>query len=135
MTKALVGYFGYGSLVNRETLSTRFVAAYPARLAGWRRHWQSRGLDRSSSGEIALLSVHQESASQLDGMLIIDRADHLEEVDRREARYDRHRVKVEHLEFGTGIPDSALPDSIYVYVGKQMRQQDQRGSFMSFKEF
>ena len=39
----LIAYFGYGSLVNLNTLQTGYVCAHPARLKGWRRHWQSRG--------------------------------------------------------------------------------------------
>ncbi|KGF67599.1 hypothetical protein LL06_21370, partial [Hoeflea sp. BAL378] len=38
----LVGYFGYGSLVNRRTLHPGVVAAWPARLSGWRRTWRAR---------------------------------------------------------------------------------------------
>ena len=114
---ALVGYFGYGSLVNRETLSTAFVAAYPARLAGWRRHWQSRGIERSGEDEIALLSVHRHVESAIDGMLIIDRAEHMEDVDLREARYDREPIRREHLTLTGSVPDE-FPEELFVYVGK-----------------
>jgi len=49
LTETLIAYFGYGSLVNRNTLAPGYVAAYPARLRGWCRHWQSRGQSRGQS--------------------------------------------------------------------------------------
>jgi hypothetical protein len=51
----VVGYFGYGSLVNRATLRTEILAAIPARLNGWRRTWRPRPLmDADTMAETAL---------------------------------------------------------------------------------
>lgn len=119
----LVGYFGYGSLVNTGTLATDYVATLRARLKGWRRHWQHRGLEtipgqaHLPGREIALLSVHREPDVDIDGMLVIDRAGHLGEVDRREARYDRVEVSSADLELGDEAKNG-LPERLYIYVGK-----------------
>lgn len=118
MMNAIVAYFGYGSLVNRDTLATGFLGTYPARLKGWRRHWQSRGIDASGSHEIALLSVHRDESCSLDGMLVVDREAHIGRVDLREARYDRQRLSVDHIEFHAPFAPFDLPASIYVYIGK-----------------
>ena len=49
----IIAYFGYGSLVNRTTLRTDYVAAQPVRLNGWRRCWRPRanGDPRRSSAK------------------------------------------------------------------------------------
>ncbi|MEK1890750.1 MAG: gamma-glutamylcyclotransferase, partial [Phyllobacterium sp.] len=54
----LVAYFGYGSLVNRQTLRTEIVDAVPARLHGWRRLWRPR--PDMPGFPAALLSIRRE---------------------------------------------------------------------------
>jgi len=115
MTKGLVGYFGYGSLVNRATLQTAYVAARPARLMGWRRHWQCRKGDlRPGGAEMALLTVHRAPECSILGLLVIDRAQNLAAVDAREYCYDRIPLAPGDLELPDGGAD--LPDELYVYV-------------------
>ena len=116
----LVGYFGYGSLVNRQTLNTRYSRAIPVRLKGWRRHWQSRaaGFLHYSGKDIALLSVHESQSTHLSGMLILDQRENLGEIDIREKGYDRHRLDLEQLEFGADIEEVELPRDLFIYVGK-----------------
>ncbi len=117
----LVAYFGYGSLVNRRMLHEGVVAAIPARLKGWRRHWQARGDDMESAH--ALLSVHREEASAIDGLLIFDRVENLPAIDRREARYVRVSLELPDLVLsnapGTDLPDAIRIEDvpIHVYVG------------------
>ncbi len=83
----VVAYFGYGSLVNRDTLRTKFLAVRRARVSGWRRFW----LPRPSVG-IALLSVRPEPEHPTDGVVVYDLIDNLGAVDEREAGYDRRTV-------------------------------------------
>jgi hypothetical protein len=69
----VVGYFGYGSLVNRATLRTEILAAIPARLNGWRRTWRPRPLmDADTMAETALAgecgAVAAERASRRRGV-------------------------------------------------------------------
>ncbi len=97
---ALVAYFGYGSLVNRDTHRTEIVDALPARLKGWRRHWVRR--DEESSR--ALLSVRRDPASVIDGLLVIDRAENLPAVDLREERYQRVSLAPADLELSADLP-------------------------------
>jgi hypothetical protein len=117
----IIAYFGYGSLVNRETLRTAFVDTRRARLKGWRRHWQSRGIDLApaSADSVALLSVHPCPNCDLHGIVVFDRLAHLEEVDRREALYGRHRIPTGGIEFETQDAWAAAPEEIFVYVADQ----------------
>ncbi|MCB1438165.1 MAG: gamma-glutamylcyclotransferase [Nitratireductor sp.] len=110
----LIAYFGYGSLVNRKTLTENHQGLYPAHLSGWRRHWQSRGDDIPPG--VALLSVHEAPGTTISGMLVVDDRSVLPDLDLREKRYDRVRISRESLGFGTRRP-SDLPEEIYVYVG------------------
>ncbi len=103
---ALVGYFGYGSLVNRRTLAAGVVAAIPARLNGWRRTWRPRPDMGPTSGVTlpdgltpALLSAHREEGSAIDGLLVIDLAVNLPVIDAREFRYHRRDITLAELTF------------------------------------
>ncbi|MEQ6204606.1 gamma-glutamylcyclotransferase family protein [Sulfitobacter sp. HNIBRBA2951] len=75
-------FFGYGSLVNRDTHS--YTAASRARLAGWRRRWvytESRGL--------AFLSVVPDAHTSIDGLIAeVPNADWAA-LDAREYGYER----------------------------------------------
>ena len=115
MSHDLMAYFGYGSLVNLNTLQTNYVAAYPATLKGWRRHWQSfdsKGADR------ALLSVHEYASYEISGMLVIDRYENLPALDARETHYQRVPVSADAL----SIEDNRFnlsnfkADQLFVYV-------------------
>ena len=41
MTDADLWVFGYGSLVNRRTLRTKFLGIRRASVAGWQRFWEA----------------------------------------------------------------------------------------------
>ncbi len=131
-TETLVGYFGYGSLVNRQTLKTRYAHAIPVRLKGWRRHWQSRaaGYLHYSGKDIALLSVHESPETHLSGMLILDQRENLGEIDIREKGYDRHRLDPNQLEFGADIGQVALPRELFIYVGKSDPGDQQKSQLL-----
>ncbi len=119
MVDGLIAYFGYGSLVNIETLRTRYVAAYPARLKGWRRHWQSRASgDAGTEGKMpALLSVHRNDDTVIDGMLIIDHSAHLRDLDEREVHYSRVNVNEDLVDLaGCSELKSIPPENRFVYV-------------------
>ncbi len=110
----IVAYFGYGSLVNRSTLRTRYVDAAPARLNGWRRCWRPRRTDDPIDGEglSSLLSARQYEGHAIDGLLVYDSLDNLPAVDRREATYDRVAVDLERLELAFAVPDGC---PVYIY--------------------
>ncbi len=121
MSKELVGYFGFGSLVNRHTLRTDFVNHMPARLRGWRRHWQSR--THTLDDPVALLSIHEDESCSINGMIVIDRAENLMLVDEREAGYDRIPIDLRDIEFvnpaGNSMTPIFVPDALYFYVAQE----------------
>lgn len=105
----LVGYFGYGSLVNRATLATGVVAAFPARLRGWRRTWRPRpdmgptpGVTRPDGLTPSLLTAHRAEDAAIDGLLVIDLAINLPAIDAREFRYHRRDITLAELTFDVG---------------------------------
>jgi hypothetical protein len=105
--KRVVAYFGYGSLVNRDTLRTKFLAIRRASVAGWRRFWLPR-----PDSDLALLSVRQEAGAEAQGVVVYDLAENLPAVDEREAGYNRRTVpadavRVEHS------PHAAPPVFLY----------------------
>lgn len=102
----LVGYFGYGSLVNRATLTTGHVEAHRARLKGWRRTWRPRpdmgatpGVTLPDGLAPSLLTAHRAEGASIDGLLVIDFAVNLAGVDTREFRYHRRDIALADLEF------------------------------------
>lgn len=111
-SKELVGYFGYGSLVNRDTLRTAYVGAVRAELRGWRREWglQSALSLRKTCG----LTVSPDPAGAIQGLLVIDTLENLPQVDARENHYDRVALAAADLdcEEAPGI------EAIYVYSAK-----------------
>ncbi|MEX6508548.1 gamma-glutamylcyclotransferase [Jiella sp. M17.18] len=104
----VVAYFGYGSLVNRYTLRTKFLGIRRARAGGWRRFW----LPRVPASEMALLSVHPDPDESIDGVVVYDRTEHLPAVDEREAGYARRIVDLDHLGIERA-PVGGVP--IYIY--------------------
>lgn len=108
----LVGYFGYGSLVNRLTLRSDIVAAFPARLNGWRRGWRPRpvmepdtvpGAALMGGLTPSLLSAHPDPGAAIDGLLVIDFLANLPEIDTREFRYHRRDITLDALELDRGM--------------------------------
>ena len=117
----LVGYFGYGSLVNRATLTTGLVQAHRARLKGWRRTWRPRPDMGSTPGVTlpdgltpSLLSAHRAEGFSIDGLVVIDFAVNLADVDTREFRYHRRDIALSDLEFTD--PEHGLGADITLHV-------------------
>jgi hypothetical protein len=114
-------YFGYGSLVNRNTLPSDIVNAVPATLIGWRRHWQSRPPVANETGKmknIALLSVHRDDNCEIDGLLIVDRIKNLDQLDQREVHYQRTALALEDFKLPADSTFSNTDTSIHIYVAR-----------------
>lgn len=122
----LVGYFGYGSLVNRATLRTQVVGAAPARLSGWRRFWRPRpdmgeatrgGPDaahpETTRPSAALLTAGPSASACIDGLLVFDLVENLPAVDRRERLYHRREISMESFSFRDNAPGVDCP--VYIY--------------------
>jgi len=126
-SRELVGYFGFGSLVNKKTLRTSYIGVVPASLKGWRRHWQAR--TRLIDEDVALLSIHRDPDCIIMGMLVIDLAENMPLVDEREAGYTRNRLSRDDL----ALPDSAeIPDDLFVYVADEAKQTDTGSLLQSY---
>ncbi len=82
-----ISYFGYGSLVNVETLNAQTVVT-PGRLSGWRREWRIRGKDPKGFG-VCSLTVVPEEGSTVFGVAASEPKKGLDVLQRREWKYDR----------------------------------------------
>ena len=81
-------FFGYGSLVNRDTHN--FKDAHPAQLNGWRRTWRP-----TNQREVAFLSVIRDDSTWINGLIApVPDAD-WHALDIREGAYDR--LPAEHM--------------------------------------
>lgn len=75
-------FFGYGSLVNRDTHI--YTPAHPAKAQGWRRLWRHTSLH-----DFAILTAVPSPGTVIDGLIApVPGADWLA-LDAREAAYDR----------------------------------------------
>lgn len=118
MTNQLVGYFGFGSLVNTATLRTDYIETIPVTLKGWRRHWQGR--PAVDDLEIALLSIHKHEDAQLHGLIVVDSLENLEAVDKREQGYQRVQLSLDDFV----VQGRDLPANLYVYVANAANEPD-----------
>lgn len=125
----LVGYFGFGSLVNKHTLRTSYVDIVPATLNGWRRHWQAR--TQTLDEDIALLSIHRDPTCSLKGMLVVDLFENLPLVDEREEGYSRHQLTVDDLELAN---KHEAPENLYVYVADEAAGDDTGSLLQSYMD-
>ena len=86
-------FFGYGSLVNRQTHT--YPDATQAHVKGWRRAWQGTRLR-----EVAFLTVVPDSDSEIAGLIAAVPGADWSALDERERAYARHPV----VPFGHGKP-------------------------------
>ncbi len=102
-------YFGFGSLVNRNTLPENLVDAVPTKLKGWRRHWQARPINAATPARfhsLALLSIHRDPACNINGLVIIDRIENQPALRQREHAYQNVTLQSDELEIdGSGLVD------------------------------
>jgi len=96
-------FFGYGSLVNRQTHD--FRRASPARVSGWRRVWR-----HSARREAAYLSVEPASGQAIDGLIAAVPGGDWAALDLREAAYER--VALAPAEVAHALPQ---PVAVHLY--------------------
>lgn len=125
MTKQLVGYFGFGSLVNRHTLRTSYVDIVPASLKGYSRHWQARS--KTFDNPVSLLSIHEDETTVIKGVIVLDLLENLPLVDEREAGYTRHQLDHSQLELPNEV---SLPDELYVYIANEEEGASDDGALL-----
>lgn len=120
---SIVAYFGYGSLVNKATLRTRFLAIRRAEVTGWRRFWLPR-----EAPFAAYLSVRPEPGHPTQGVVVYDLAENLPLVDEREAGYRRVSVDPGEVRI-EGAPDVEVPLFLYEALRPEETAAD-AGSFL-----
>ncbi len=81
-------YFGYGSLVNRNTRPAQEIA-HSARLNGWQRVWDHRVSDPYRDKRCTSLSIEPSPEVAVEGVVVRLELDKLPQLDQREAGYDR----------------------------------------------
>ena len=130
-----VAYFGYGSLVNDQTRNADSFG-FAARLKGYRRRWSiwKASAERKAFGfgGVAALSVYADAQSALDGLLIFDRKDHLPDVDKREAMYDRVPIRLDDLTSGHDVPKGV---DCYIYVGQPAHTEESDPAFPMLQSY
>jgi len=90
-----ITYFGYGSLVNDATRHDQSVAVRGT-LRGYVREWRIAG--QTPRGRVCGLTASPKAGTDIKGVMVIDSADRLGELDQREWRYDRHGLHDEAFE-------------------------------------
>lgn len=102
-------YFGYGSLVNRDTRPDA-ENAVNATLKGWRRVWEHRVRSADEQRRCTSLSI-EPADEQIDGVLVTIPVDELAALDHREAGYER--LSLPGSDFVS--PEGVCADKVYLY--------------------
>jgi hypothetical protein len=113
MTTDWIYYFGYGSLVNRDTRPTGEFSE-PATLHGWQRVWENRTADPERSQQCTSLSIElltEASKGSIEGVVARMPVSDLAQLDQRESGYDRLRLPISDFQ----LTDNVETDHIYVY--------------------
>ena len=94
-------FFGYGSLVNRQTHA--FDNAHPASVRGWRRAWR-----RSPLRDLSFLTVIPDAGTELLGLIAEVPGADWAALDERESAYARNHVSPHVTHDLTGELDIAI---------------------------
>ncbi|MFK8075560.1 MAG: gamma-glutamylcyclotransferase family protein [Granulosicoccus sp.] len=113
MTSDWIYYFGYGSLVNRDTRPEgEFTES--ARLKGWQRVWEHRTADPERQQQCTSLSIEPIDTSDcagIEGVVARIPVSALAELDKRESGYERLRLSAADFD----LPASIQAESVFVY--------------------
>jgi len=109
-----ITYFGYGSLVNVETLAEG-ATAVPGTLAGWVREWRIWGTNQIGRG-VCTLSVGQETGSEIRGVLVREPKEGLSALERREHKY--HAVHGIGERFSHENDGRSGPEDMFLFKSK-----------------
>lgn len=82
-----ITYFGYGSLVNVDTIPAAMEVT-PGRLSGWVREWRVCGIGEDGQGRCAL-SVRKKEGSEIWGVMAREAKAGLAQLEHRERRYEK----------------------------------------------
>ncbi|MFK7853103.1 MAG: gamma-glutamylcyclotransferase family protein [Granulosicoccus sp.] len=113
MASDWISYFGYGSLVNRDTRPPHEEAEV-ARLRGWQRVWEHRTVGSSAHAGCTSLSIRPDTDSadaSIEGVIVKLPRAQLAQLDEREAGYERLELPAAHFD----LADHHQVDSVMVY--------------------
>lgn len=110
-----ITYFGYGSLVNRQTLSP-ISKAVPGELRGWLREWRVRGKVAGVGTGACALTVRREPGSSIRGVMVSEPASGLAVLTKREIRYDR--IDGIAPQFRPQRAEDGVPQDAFLYQAK-----------------
>ena len=101
----MIAYFGYGSLVNRDTRPP-LEQALKARLSGWQRHWAHRVAGDGSERYCTSLSARPatDATTVIDGVVVLIEKSELPALDQRESGYFRQTVPISAFEIEEELP-------------------------------
>lgn len=109
-------YFGYGSLVNEETLpaGTTVIAG---QLSGWKREWRAcskgkAGHDGFAGMSKCALGVRRDEGSVIRGAMVLDTKANLPALDKREWHYSRKSLQEDRFLPDCGRP---MPSDTFLY--------------------
>ncbi|WP_428687242.1 gamma-glutamylcyclotransferase family protein [Roseibium sp.] len=80
-----ITYFGYGSLVNKDTVPAETVVT-PGRLRGWIREWRVCGENEEGQGRCSL-TVRESADTEIWGVMAVEPRTRLQDLEQREHRY------------------------------------------------
>ncbi|WP_208999923.1 hypothetical protein [Stappia sediminis] len=110
-----ITYFGYGSLVNRQTLSPESTAV-PGELQGWVREWRVTGKVAGIGTGACALTVRRQTGSAIRGVMVKEPASGLAALTKREIRYDR--IDGIAPEFRPERPEDGVSGDAFLYQAK-----------------
>ena len=121
MSSALISYFGYGSLVNRET-RPKDEQAYNVTLNGWQRVWNHRVTNANTNTNTKTDTRHactslsiEPAQGVIQGVLVQIPEHELDALDQRESGYER--MCLDASEFV--LPKALHVQQVYVYRSLQ----------------
>lgn len=110
-----ITYFGYGSLVNADTVPAG-AHVTPGMLTGWMREWKVCGADADGRGRCAL-TVREAPGVSIRGVMTREPAERLADLELRERRYTR--VDAIGPAFSCDAQRQAGPDGLFLFRAAQ----------------
>ncbi|MTH96801.1 gamma-glutamylcyclotransferase family protein [Roseibium sp. RKSG952] len=109
-----ITYFGYGSLVNVDTLA-KDASPLPGRLQGWRREWRVCGRTPDGHG-VCALTVTRAPGEEIRGVAVSEPEAGLASLDAREHKY--RQVHGVGESFQPEQADADVPGGLFLYQAK-----------------
>lgn len=107
-----ITYFGYGSLVNLDTIPPDAIAT-PGVLKGWVREWRVCGMGEDGQGRCAL-SVREDPENEIRGVMVREPRSRLKDLEKREKRY--RKVEAIGSSFRCDAEQKNGPGDLFVFV-------------------